>query len=330
MFALAAALAIDLLHGEYWTPLHPVVWIGNFANELLRETPVGKVGQFLYGMFVTVLVVGAAAGLVLLCEHATANLPIAGFVLSVFFLKASFALTALGKAGLRVARALQANDLPAAREGLRSLCSRDPAQLDGAELAAASIESLAENASDSFVAPLFYFAIGGVPGAMAYRAINTLDAMIGYHGRYEWLGKFAARLDDVANVIPARLTAALLLIAGAIVRADVRGGWRMYWRDGGRTPSPNAGCPMAAMAGLLGVVLEKRGVYRLGDGARPRTPELIDRTWRIVCVAAALMAAAVLALKASGMPWFVDADELEFIAGARTSASWKTCRHRND
>jgi adenosylcobinamide-phosphate synthase len=294
MLVLAAALAIDLLLGEYWTPLHPVVWIGTFASELLRETPVGKVGQFLYGAFVTMLVVGVAAGLVMLCEQATANLPIVGFVVSVFFLKASFALTALGKAGLRVARALEANDLPAAREGLRSLCSRDPAQLDGDELVAASVESLAENASDSFVAPLFWFAIGGVPGAMAYRAINTLDAMIGYHGRYEWLGKFAARLDDVANVIPARLTAALLLIAGTLLRADVRGGWRMYWRDGGRTPSPNAGCPMATMAGLLGVVLEKRGVYRLGDGAGPRTPKRIDQAWRIVCVAAALMAALVM------------------------------------
>jgi adenosylcobinamide-phosphate synthase len=294
MLALAAALAIDLLLGEYPSPLHPVVWIGKLASELLRETPIGKIGQFLYGMFVTAVVVGAAAGIVRLCEHWTANAPILGFLVSVYFLKASFALTALGKAGRRVAQALDANDLPAARERLRSLCSRDPAELDGEELVAASIESLAENASDSFVAPLFWYAIGGVSGAMAYRAINTLDAMIGYRGRYEWLGKFAARLDDVANWIPARLTAALLLIAGAIVRADVAGGWRTYWRDGGRTPSPNAGRPMAAMAGLLDVVLEKRGVYRLGDGARPRTPELIARAWRIVCIASALMAATVL------------------------------------
>ena len=86
----------------------------------------------------------------------------------------------------------------------------------------------------------------------------------------------------------------LLLIAGAILRADVVDGWRVLWRDGGRTPSPNAGRPMAAMAGLLGVVLEKTGVYRLGDGAGPRTPELIQRAWRIVCVAAGLMVAAVL------------------------------------
>ena len=289
MFELPAALAIDLLFGEYWAPLHPVVWLGTIASWLVREAPVGKFGQFVYGMFVTMLVVASAIGVVLLFEHATRDLPILHFVAQVFFLKASFALNALGKAGDRVARALEADDVPAAREALRSLCSRDPAELGGEELVAATVESIAENASDSFVAPLFWYAIFGVPGAMAYRAINTLDAMIGYRGRYEWLGKFAARLDDVANWIPARLTAALLLIGGAILRADLRGGWRVYWRDGGRTPSPNAGRPMAAMAGLLGVVLEKRGVYRLGDGQGPRTPDLIGRAWRIVFVAAALM-----------------------------------------
>jgi adenosylcobinamide-phosphate synthase len=289
IFVLLSALFIDVVFGEYPTPLHPVVWIGKLANALLHETPIGKIGQFVFGMFVTLLVVAAAGGVVLWCEQATLKLPILHFVVSVFFLKASFALVALGKAGLRVSRALQTNDLPAARAGLRSLCSRDPAELGSEELTAAAVESLAENASDSFVAPLFWFAIFGVPGAMAYRAINTLDAMIGYRGRYEWLGKFAARLDDVANWIPARLTAALLLIGGAILRADVRGGWRMYWRDGGRTPSPNAGRAMAAMAGLLGVVLEKRGVYRLGDGDRPRTPDLIGRAWRIVVIAAAIM-----------------------------------------
>jgi adenosylcobinamide-phosphate synthase len=249
-------------------------------------------------MFVTIAVVGATVGVVILCQRATADWPIANFIVSVFFLKASFALTALGKAGFQVARALEAGNVGAGRAALRSLCSRDPSDLDREELVAATVESLAENASDSFVAPLLYYAIFGVPGAIAYRAINTLDAMIGYRGRYEWLGKFAARLDDVANWIPARLTAALLLTGGAIVRADVRGGWRVMRRDGGKTPSPNAGWPMAAMAGMLGVVLEKQGVYRLGDGDGPRTPELIGRAWRIVTIAAAMMVALTMSAMA--------------------------------
>src|SRR5262249_61854725 len=121
----------------------------------------------------------------------------------------------LGVAALDVRHALAGGRLHDARYALRSLCSRDASQLDPPLLVAAAIESVAENASDSFVAPLFYYALFGLPGAVFYRAVNTLDAMIGYHGRYEYLGKAAARLDDVLNFVPARLTAALLLAARA-------------------------------------------------------------------------------------------------------------------
>src|SRR4029077_2094874 len=159
----------------------------------------------------------------------------------------------LGAAAHQVSRALARGDLAAARRGLASLCSRDPGALDGPARAAATIESLAENASDSVVAPLFYFALFGIPGAVFYRAVNTLDAMIGYHGRYEYLGKAAARFDDLLNLIPARLTAGLLLAAAAVARANVWDGLRVLRRDHGAPASPNAGWPMAAMAGLLGV-----------------------------------------------------------------------------
>jgi adenosylcobinamide-phosphate synthase len=157
-----------------------------------------------------------------------------------------------------------------------------------------TVESVAENASDSFVAPLFYYAVLGLPGAVAYRAVNTLDAMIGYHGRYEYLGKASARLDDALNFIPARLTAALLLAAGALCGGDVRSGWRVLGRDGNATESPNAGRPMATMAGLLRVQLEKLGHYCLGDATEPLTFSKIDDAWRIVLVCAGLAAAAVL------------------------------------
>jgi adenosylcobinamide-phosphate synthase len=149
------------------------------------------------------------------------------------------------------------------------------------------------------VAPLFYYALFGLPGAVAYRAVNTLDAMIGYRGRYEYLGKAAARLDDVLNFIPARMTAALLLVAGAMTRARVRDGWRILRRDGAATESPNAGRPMATMAGLLGVRLDKVGHYRLGDPMAPITAATIRTAWRIVAVAmllsVALCAAAIAA-----------------------------------
>src|SRR3954467_13894357 len=129
--------------------------------------------------------------------------------------------------------------------------------LDEPLLVAASVESVAENMSDSFVAPLFYYALFGLPAAVAYRAVNTLDAMIGYRGRYEYLGKAAARLDDLLNLIPARLTAGLLLVAGALRKADGGGGPLILRRARRATASPNAGWPMATVAGLLSVCLAK-------------------------------------------------------------------------
>jgi adenosylcobinamide-phosphate synthase len=129
---------------------------------------------------------------------------------------------------------------------------------------------------------------------MFYRAVNPMDAMIGYHGRYEYLGKTAARLDDLLNFLPARITAAALLIAGGILGHDVRRGWRIMLRDGQRTESPNAGRPMAAMAGLLGIELAKEGHYRLGDPEVPLAPVMIAASWRIVTLAAALVALAAL------------------------------------
>jgi adenosylcobinamide-phosphate synthase len=178
-----------------------------------------------------------------------------------------------------------------ARQALSALCSRDATSLEEPALAAATVESLAENLSDSFVAPLLAYALFGLPGAVVYRAANTLDAMIGYRGRYEYLGKAAARLDDLLNLIPARLTAGLLLVAGALTKGDVGGGLRILRRDRRKTASPNAGWPMATMAGLLGVCLSKPEHYRLGDEARAVTFEDVDRAWRIVAVAAALAGA---------------------------------------
>jgi adenosylcobinamide-phosphate synthase len=127
----------------------------------------------------------------------------------------------------------------------------------------------------------------GVPGAIFYRAVNTLDAMIGYRGRYEYLGKAAARLDDLLNLVPARLTAAFLLLSGTLA-GTVRNGWRILLRDGANTASPNAGRPMAAMAGLLRVELTKDGHYRLGDAERPITCDTISEAWRLVRLAAGL------------------------------------------
>jgi adenosylcobinamide-phosphate synthase len=298
--ALVIAVIVDQFLGEYPNAVHPVAWIGKLTQQALKAAPVdGWWPRFLFGVFLTLFLVVLCVGVTRFLLEACSPYPVVEIVVSAYLLKASFAFRELGAAAGRVQAALEKGELHTAREGLRALCSRDPAGLDAEAVAAGAIESVAENASDSIVAPLFYFALLGVPGAIGYRVINTLDAMIGYRGEYEALGKFAARLDDVANWIPARLTAALLLLAGWLLRLDVRGGWRTLRRDARRTPSPNAGRPMAVMAGLLGVALAKPDFYVLGDALAPVTPAKLAEARRVLRVAGWLtlaLAAAFVAL----------------------------------
>lgn len=289
---LLAALALDLLAGEPPTRVHPVVWMGNLQKALRRLAPRRPAPALLWGGLMAlagpVLFGGGAA---LLLAHVGS---VAEWLLAVYLLKSSFAVRGLAGAARGVRRALAADDLPGARLALRSLVSRDATSLTPAQMAAAAIESVAENCSDSIVAPLVFYVAGGVPAALAYRAINTLDAMIGYRGELEWLGKAAARLDDVANLLPARLTALLLMLASP-AGGGSRGRAIATWaRDSSLTASPNAGHPMAAMAGALGVELEKPGAYRLGAGFRTPDGRDITRAVRIMAGAAALAVALVL------------------------------------
>jgi adenosylcobinamide-phosphate synthase len=222
------------------------------------------------------LALGLPALAALLVSTLLRGLGVGGFAvgvlgLQVFLVYACVCLFGLLDAAgqLAAALALEAG-LPAARERLRWLCSRDPSQLEEPALVNGAIESLAENLSDSVVAPLFFLCWFGLPGAVVYRGVNTLDAMIGYRGRYEWLGKAAARLDDVLNWLPARITALLLWLAAlSCMRAqqlDLARGLRVWRADHARTPSPNGGHPMAMAAGLLGVQLDKPDCYVLGQG----------------------------------------------------------------
>ncbi len=280
---LIVAVLVDVLLGEYFAALHPVVWIGTLITGLLKLAPAsGWWRQFAFGLFLVVVVVGVCVGLTWLALELANRVPYLEILVGAFLLKASFALRELGEAAGRVERAVQAGNLDAARQALRALCSRDPRTLDREHLLAAAVQSLAENACDSVVAPLFYYLLLGVPGAVGYRALNTLDSRVGYRGPFEALGKAAARLDDVVNWIPARLTAGLLLLAGWVSRKKVAAGWRMLRRDGAKTPSPNGGRPMAVMAGLLGVRLEKPGAYALGDAEAPLTPATVREARRLV------------------------------------------------
>ncbi|MBI4512148.1 MAG: cobalamin biosynthesis protein CobD [Deltaproteobacteria bacterium] len=301
---LALALLLDLLFGEPPNAIHPVAWMGRAVSLLLRMAPRrAPTCQFLFGASVTLAITtgfATASGALLLV---TARWPWVELVVATALLKPMFALRALGRAATQVRDGLASGQLQRARQDLRSLCSRDASDLSEPELVAGAVESLAENTSDSVVAPFLYYALLGLPGIVFYRAANTLDAMIGYHGRYEYLGKFAARLDDLLNLVPARLTALLLLIAGRLAGKDAIRGWRVLWRDRGKTESPNAGHPMAAMAGLLGVELEKRGHYRLGEPIEPLDIAAIDGAWRVVLVGASLAAALVAVVIAARGAW---------------------------
>jgi adenosylcobinamide-phosphate synthase len=267
------ALALDWLVGEPPNALHPVVWLGNLIGWLERRAPRNNPpAELLSGTGMTAACIGAATLPALALTRSR--------LLEVVLLKTMFSWRTLHQAGERVRQPLAAGDLDGAREGLRWLVSRDTAALDAPLLAAAAIESLAENANDSVVAPLLAYALGGLPAACAYRAVNTLDAMVGYRGHYEYLGKVPARTDDLLNLLPARLTGLLIVGAAGLCGADVRQAWRVMWRDHAATDSPNAGYPMAAIAGALGVRLEKAGHYCLNpDGRDPTADDLRRASW---------------------------------------------------
>lgn len=292
--ALLVAYALDRL-GEPPAHWHPVVWYGRLIAKLERAAPADRVPQLLYGAAMLLLAAPAALLPSLLVERVAERArigaarrgyaPVGGLLYALTegaALKPFFALHMLVDAGRAVREALEQDDLPAARQALQSLVSRDRSQLPAELVAAAAIESLAENLSDSIVAPLFCYTLAGLPGAALYRLCNTFDSMLGYHGRYEYLGKAAARLDDALNLLPARLTA-LLIIAGApLFGGDRRHAWRIWRRDARKTASPNAGQPMAAAAGALGVQLEKVDHYVLGDNERAATAHDIRRAEQMV------------------------------------------------
>ncbi len=268
---LVLAVVLDLAMGELPARFHPTVWMGRtvaFAEKLVPRN--GMVGVAAGGVL-ALLVAGlwaAAAYFAVLGLHGVHD--VAYVLVGAVLLKTTFSLRMLHQTAARVGGLLTRGEIAQARCNLRSLVSRDTSRLSSEQAAVATVESVSENMADSFVGPWLFFALFGLPGAVAYRAINTLDSMIGYHGEYEYLGKASARLDDLLNLVPARL-AGLLLVFGSLFLPGqrARGAWRIMWRDHSRTESPNAGWAMSGMAGALGVELEKAGHYRLGDNTRP-------------------------------------------------------------
>ncbi|WP_083982607.1 cobalamin biosynthesis protein [Actinomadura hibisca] len=276
---------------------HPVAAFGRVAGALERRVYADSRGR---GVVFTALLVSGVGTLGWAAERAVRG-PVARVGVTALATWAVLGGTSLGREGRLMAQALEAGELDAARARLSHLCARDPAGLDADALARATTESVAENTSDASIAPLVWGAVAGVPGLLAYRAVNTLDAMVGYRNpRYENFGWASARLDDLANWVPARVTGVLVIACAA----DRAGAWRVLRRDGGSHPSPNAGRCEAAFAGALGVRLGGSNSYggrverrpELGDGRSPQVAD-IRRAVRLsaMVTASAAVAAALVA-----------------------------------
>jgi len=299
LLVLPLALAIDVLFGEPPRAIHPVVWMGKAISLLERFAPVqGTWSQLLYGGVMVLLTISIfALPVYVLLLYVNQISSIAYVIGGALLLKPTFSFRELRHAALEIKVLLARDNLEGARAKMPALVSRETQSLGKPELVSATLESVAENVCDSFVAPLFYFLCFGVPGAMAYRVVNTWDAMIGYHGKYEYLGKFAAKLDDVLNFIPARISGLLLVIAACAHRKDGRSAWQIMLRDHGKTESPNAGWPMSAAAGALRVRLEKVGYYSLGNTNNPLSPQLIGAGIKLAEISFLLWVLLVLAME---------------------------------
>ncbi len=295
---LLLAIALDIALPEPPSAVHPVVWMGKVISLLERLAHGrGNTLKFLIGVGMAAAVpilFGGAAWLAIVGLRELHD--IAYLVGGAVMLKTTFAVRGLGRAAGETQRSIESDDVTEARQSLRSLVSRDASDLSKSLVAAAAIESVAENTTDSFIAPWIAFALLGLPGAFAYRAVNTLDSMIGYRGEYEYLGKASARLDDLINLIPARISTCLLLLAGLVSGRSIWQGCRIVLREHRLTASPNAGWTIAAMAGLLGVALKKPKQYLVGrEYGEPTAPDISK------AVGLAYITAALGALLSVGM-----------------------------
>ncbi len=304
MIVITLALILDAVVGDmrwlFRVVPHPVVAIGRligFLDDKLNRAGRGTATVLARGLVVVALVAGLAAGTGWALSWTAQRLP-HGVALELFLVTVMIAQRSLYDHGRAVAVALRRDGLAAGRAAVAHIVGRQTEALDEHGVARGAIESLAENFADGVVAPVFWYLILGLPGLFAYKAINTMDSMIGYRSeRYRHFGMVAARLDDVVNLIPARLSAVLIALAAAIApTANPARAFRVMWRDAGKHDSPNAGWPEAAMAGALALALGGPRTYLggisksqwIGDGNPRATGRDIERALLLYGIAGLL------------------------------------------
>lgn len=302
LWALLIGFGMDLILGDPHGFPHPVVAIGKLISaleKLLRRIlPATRRGERLAGGILWVLTASVSAGvpaaLLWLCRCIS---PWLGLAAESVMCWQILAAKSLRTESMKVYRALAAGDTEGARHAVSMIVGRDTARLDQAGIARAAVETVAENTSDGVVAPMVFLAIGGAPLGFFYKAVNTMDSMLGYvEPPYQDIGFVPAKMDDVMNFLPARLSALLMLAAGALLRMDGGNGWRIFRRDRYNHASPNSAQTESVCAGLLGLRLAGDAWYHgvlhkkpyIGDPVRDIVPEDIPRACRLLYGTAAL------------------------------------------
>ena len=308
LIALVCGYVLDALFGDPYQMPHIIRLIGTLisgAERLLRRIfPPTPLGERMAGAVLVMLVAGGCSGCTWLVLGLLPRVsPQLAWVVETFVCYQMLAAKQLRIEALRVADALENEGLVAARTAVSMIVGRDTAELDEAGVVRAAVETVAENASDGVVAPLLFMAVGGAPAGVLYKAVNTMDSMVGYkNDRYRYFGTVAARLDDLLNWVPARLTGVLMCLVAPLVGLDGAGAWRIFLRDRRKHASPNSAHPEAACAGALGVRLAGPASYfgvvhdkpYIGDDNRPIERADIGRACRLL--KATSLAALVLGL----------------------------------
>lgn len=287
--AFLLAVALDLAFGEPRPAFHPVVWMGRLIGFLDGHAPrrFRRLYGILMALFTVTITAAMGYGIIILLYRLS---PFISLLATAFLLKSTFSLSFLWQVSWDIFNDLKAGRLDAARARLPALVGRDVRRLDEGHMASCVIESQGESFVDGILSPLFYFTIFGLPGALAYRAINTLDSMVGYKDeKHRDVGWASARLDDMANFVPARLAVLMIaLVSGRPMMAV-----KTALQDGRKAPSINSGYPMAAFAGSLCVRLEKLGYYVLGEGLKPCSVDDIPKAIRLNQRLSALLVAII-------------------------------------
>jgi len=296
MKEIIAAYFLDLIIGDpYWLP-HPVRIIGKVIEYLEKTLRKGNQSQQtqqtekIKGIILTVITVGLSYYIIYFLIYIAGVIsPGLKFAFSSFFIFTTLSTKNLGKEVFSVYRALEEDNLELARERVSRIVGRDTSDLDEEEIVRATIETIAENTVDGIISPLFYAVLGGAPLAMAYKAVNTLDSMVGYKNeKYLYFGWFSAKLDDLVNYLPARISIFLISVASLLVRQRSLMALRIIFRDGKKSPSPNAGIPEAGFAGALGIQLGGVNFYQgvkeyrpiLGQELKKKSPkDILKAIW---------------------------------------------------